>query len=404
MIFRQNATQLHKSMGNVQAFGARGDGVTNDTAAILNAINSFNGKPAVSLYFPAGIYKVDRRFVINNAVAIRGAGSGITQIWWASTHPVEQGFQLMKYPVHIDGVTLTTSAKSTQNQGPTAIDINFKGQLTRNPNRRRNPGLPARIIGQREQSRGTINDVVISGHANDRRNAWRNGILMTDVMHFIVSKFNFVGHREHGQMHSANAISVTGEGAPVELHFTDIWAFDCNTGLRIEGNAEGVQVQRGVFVNLNYGIVMRLNNDRPQHHITHTHVNAFHICIHIIGSSSPTVAHCELYHNAEREGKHQDGVGIQLERCSTGYISSNKIALVHSHEAEHFNGIVLSNQTKGMIIEGNTFALGNDSKQDCCIWLQNGSQQNLTNTKTNRIIAGSGKLCLDMGSHNVTYS
>ena len=44
---------------NVKDFGAVGDGVTDDTAAIQNAINT--GK---SVYFPSGIYKITSIYLI----------------------------------------------------------------------------------------------------------------------------------------------------------------------------------------------------------------------------------------------------------------------------------------------------------------------------------------------------
>ena len=46
---------------NIKNFGAKGDGVTNDTQAILNALNfAYNNNQ--NLYIPQGIYMVDNEF------------------------------------------------------------------------------------------------------------------------------------------------------------------------------------------------------------------------------------------------------------------------------------------------------------------------------------------------------
>lgn len=50
---------------NVQDFGAKGDGKTDDTAAIISAIKSFNGKSGVIL-FPDGVYMFSNLVVPNN--------------------------------------------------------------------------------------------------------------------------------------------------------------------------------------------------------------------------------------------------------------------------------------------------------------------------------------------------
>lgn len=80
---------------SVKDFGAVGDGVADDTAAIQAAIdalagsfdvtanysgNQYSGKPSQILYFPPGIYNVTSRILVEkNNVAIRGAG------WFSST-------------------------------------------------------------------------------------------------------------------------------------------------------------------------------------------------------------------------------------------------------------------------------------------------------------------------------
>lgn len=70
---------------SVKDFGAVGDGVANDTAAIQAAINSLGSNPG-TVFFPSGTYKVTSKITVSeNRVHLVGAGSWATQILFAPT-------------------------------------------------------------------------------------------------------------------------------------------------------------------------------------------------------------------------------------------------------------------------------------------------------------------------------
>ncbi len=75
---------------NVKEFGAKGDGVTDDTTAIINAIAAANpnGVDGVSgkgiVYFPPGTYQINSQLVIPGKVKLFGAGTRATRIRVAS--------------------------------------------------------------------------------------------------------------------------------------------------------------------------------------------------------------------------------------------------------------------------------------------------------------------------------
>lgn len=68
-------SQVATNWTNVKAFGAMGNGVTDDTAAINTAIASIPSTGGV-LYFPAGNYVTSGGFVIANETTILGDGMG----------------------------------------------------------------------------------------------------------------------------------------------------------------------------------------------------------------------------------------------------------------------------------------------------------------------------------------
>ena len=63
---------------NVKNYGAVGDGITDDTDAILNAIAACTNSNAV--YFPAGSYLTTRTLVVSKSIVLRGAGSDSSRI------------------------------------------------------------------------------------------------------------------------------------------------------------------------------------------------------------------------------------------------------------------------------------------------------------------------------------
>ena len=55
-------------------FGAKGDGATDDTAAIQRAVDAANRAPGV-VFFPPGVYLLSRPItVVRGGVVLRGAG------------------------------------------------------------------------------------------------------------------------------------------------------------------------------------------------------------------------------------------------------------------------------------------------------------------------------------------
>ncbi|OLO27343.1 hypothetical protein BTA37_25220 [Priestia megaterium] len=65
---------------NVKNFGAKGDGVTDDTEAIQNAIDSVNQKVGGTIYFPTGTYTISASIEIKNKNKIKINGDGYSSI------------------------------------------------------------------------------------------------------------------------------------------------------------------------------------------------------------------------------------------------------------------------------------------------------------------------------------
>lgn len=73
---------------NVINYGATGDGVTDDTAAIRSAISDASRTPYSSVYFPTGTYMVLDSLTPSSNMRLRGAGKSSTVIKCLSTYNV----------------------------------------------------------------------------------------------------------------------------------------------------------------------------------------------------------------------------------------------------------------------------------------------------------------------------
>ncbi len=63
---------------NIKAFGAKGDGVTNDSVAIQDAINAASAAGGGNVYAPVGTYRVTSALVMKTKVNLIGDGKGVS--------------------------------------------------------------------------------------------------------------------------------------------------------------------------------------------------------------------------------------------------------------------------------------------------------------------------------------
>lgn len=75
---------IESAVVNVKSFGAIGDGVVDDTAAINAAIQSLPANGG-TVRIPAGTYKISDNIISRNALGVVGDGSSSTVIWQTNT-------------------------------------------------------------------------------------------------------------------------------------------------------------------------------------------------------------------------------------------------------------------------------------------------------------------------------
>jgi parallel beta-helix repeat protein len=98
--------QLANKQCNVRIFGAKGDGITDDTLAIQNAINYLNGLGGGTLYFPKGTYKVTSQITLYGNLIFNGCNSTL----YADPSPF---LQKLLYIPSIAGVSKSLTSNGT---------------------------------------------------------------------------------------------------------------------------------------------------------------------------------------------------------------------------------------------------------------------------------------------------
>lgn len=105
---------------SVKDFGAVGDGTTDDTTAIQNAINSLSSTGG-SVYFPTGQYLISTTLTVSTQ-GITLFGSNSTALWDSATSILSGGSQIVKKS------TMTTDAIQVSNLRFQMQDLAVRGQ------------------------------------------------------------------------------------------------------------------------------------------------------------------------------------------------------------------------------------------------------------------------------------
>ncbi len=113
---------------NVKAYGAKGDGITDDTEAIRRALRD---NPAVwqrsIIIFPEGRYRVSGTLALGPGIMIQGENGAIVE-FTGTNRPLFQLRALQSMPIsprslHIDNMVLRAVAANALSQNTTAIEI-----------------------------------------------------------------------------------------------------------------------------------------------------------------------------------------------------------------------------------------------------------------------------------------
>lgn len=295
---------------NVKWFGAVGDGIADDTAALQAAIN-YAGSDPLNLYIPSGVYKLTSLLTFTNnpsSISFNGDGLGNSVLYWTTVGGLDIDFPTPSSTIMYNNAAIfkNMSFVTSANGGGVAIDIRWDT-----------------AVG--DTTVGLIVDNCYIGCINNNLNEyWTTAIKIENGRRCFINKTSINGAFA-SNLAMTNAIYFTG--GSVECHVTDCDITDAQIGINIDHECEGITVNTSNFVNCGIGLAW---------YGTDPYIGTY-LVVH--GSHFS----CTTY-------------GIIASRCAHGFIS-NCLFIKRDGSTENYNDIKLLNICDSWNIHDNKFQL-----------------------------------------------
>lgn len=331
---------------SVTEFGAKGDGVADDSAAFQAA---FDAKTCV--FVPAGVYCLGSGVRIQNkSFLLQGAGPAVTELRFGT---VNVGIDFDSS----DSVSVLTirdmSITTTNVLGGTALDLRW----------------PESFEG-RNDSRGLIENVQVRG-ANEETQGWANGIRYTQAINVHVLCCGLCGRDTGGtgdlsqaaKTASRHGIQFKGGLYPVELKITDSVVNKWDKGIDITGAPEGISIHGSTIAECRLGLNVDVTTFsagigggsakfRPLLSVSDSHFACYQTCI-ISDGMIQSFIHDNLLYIGDHGS--QDAEIIRLHNAGDVQVHHNSL---YKFASQHgVSGIVVMDAVC-VVIESNIFDKG----------------------------------------------
>jgi hypothetical protein len=350
---------------SVKAFGAKGDGVTDDTAAIQDALAAAVLNGLAVLYLPAGRYVVHAALTAtlsgNAAVAIRGGGSDVSEL---------------VFNADTDGIVVTyASSASFTRDTTTGAALKVNGiSVIRGPATTGRDGI--RIIGDSANAYGTIqpdtvfDDVVVRGGANG--GGWTNCIVAQDVANtswfHVLCQGPFTASAitspTRGVGTAGVVIKTTGSRYATQHNFSHCTFNVLGRGLDIYEFIQGIAVANCNFTGGLNGIYWNSNGRQEQLAVSNSQFSTLQTGIYVYNMQNVAVSTCVFYNQNSYvpPASANTWYGLKLDEIDNCAITGcNFMGSFPAQPTALEFGIVITNDTAVVaadapsVIAGNTF-------------------------------------------------
>lgn len=234
----------HNGIISVKLGGAKGDGVTDDFAAITRVHAAFP-----DVHYPAGNYVVSARLQHVAPYGMYGSGVNITTFTFTGA---TKGIRVIQNSaaggVYASGATLLTNSAST-----THVGLMIDGSPQYNGD-----DTALRIIGDRTAKRAYVSHIDTRGTTDNA--GWGMGVQFHSIINFSAEDLSNRGVIPANPLTDAligHGVVVSGNGAVVDFSLRRIWGFYSDTGILMPDYLEGGHIYDYEFVAVRYGILGR---------------------------------------------------------------------------------------------------------------------------------------------------
>jgi hypothetical protein len=371
--FNTHLDNLDARLGiNAKAYGAIGNGTTDDTTAIQSAINAISTTGGW-IFFPPGVYKITTALSITNkSIHIIGAGPEITEIRATGCHGFSISSDVYWRQILLENFTLATTNAGT-----------YKGIIF--------------TLTQSGYTKGkslTVKDMIIRGSAQTGE-YWTTGIELNNGWYAKILNTAIQG--DGANLNNAT-FGVRGIGQSVNVVIKNCDIFYHQVSIKVEGTGEGWFVDDNRLIGGDNGIWWATTADEPLLLARGNHIDHY-----LKGIFLDNGVYCILRGNSiflDRSKGNASGIHLKSNFHNT--VGGNHI-IVHG-TGNTVNAIVLENSDHNPI-SGNT-VLGVSADVDVGVYMPAGNDYNtvIGNTfqecTTGVSDAGTG----NDANHNTTYN
>lgn len=274
---------------SVKDFGAVGDGVTDDTAAIQAAINATN-----ALYFPKGSYLMSAAISGGNkSLSLMGDGIGVTVLRWSETGGLNLSFNNTLQKLTIANMSFQAAKANTGTAILAAWP--FVSSST----------FPSTVIENIEiiPSDGTTH-------------YWLNGIRLQNAWNGSINNVLIRGKNNSVDMNQA----ITLVGRSNDFIISNVFIYFSNEAVSTNATTEGTVWSNSKAIYVNYGGVFNASASAPGLMVRDVHIASLIAGIITTNKPQTCISGCLFYKRAESTA---NWVGVQYSAGSDDTVTSD---------------------------------------------------------------------------------
>ena len=300
---------------SVKMFGARGNGVADDSVAMISAHATGS-----NIYYPAGTYLCSQQVVVVGAFGLLGDGVNKTIIKFNGS---TQGFKVTQ-----NNTTQGIKARCASIQTTTSVSTTVGFLVDGTPQLAGSDGAGHSVIQDRTSIRAYLEELDFRGSTDSA--GWGINLQLKSVMNFSVDKISIRGSIPAvvGNL-TGIGILINGDGVPVDFSVRRVWAYYVAYGILMPDYIEGGHIYDCEFVAVSYGIVGQYQASYsvlPQSatgclamYLDQIHINAVVRGIYLINTNQTHIKGCNIY--LQPLASTPNAIGVHLTNGSHNQIS-----------------------------------------------------------------------------------